>query len=77
EKGAGAPKAAKVGNISIEQAKKVAHMKQDSLTGADVKARVMEVIGTCASCGITVEGKEAKDIQAEIRAGKWDAQLQG
>ncbi len=77
EKGAGAPKAAKVGNISIEQAKKVAHMKQDSLTGADVKARVMEVIGTCASCGITVEGKEAKDVQAEIRAGKWDAQLQG
>ncbi len=75
EKGAGAPKAGKVGNINIEQAKKIAHMKQDSLTGADMKAQVLEVIGTCVSCGITVEGKEAKDMQADIKAGKWDAQL--
>lgn len=75
EKGAGAPKAGKVGNITIQQAVKVAHMKQDSLTGADVKARVLEVIGTCVSCGITVEGMDAMDIQKEIKAGKWDAKL--
>jgi len=75
EKGAGAPKAAKAGNITIKQAVKVAHMKQDSLTGADVKARVLEVIGTCVSCGITVEGKDAKDMQAEIKSGKWNDQL--
>jgi len=75
EKGAGAPKSGKAGNITIEQAKKIVDMKQDSLTGADMKAQVLEVLGTCASCGITVEGKEAKDMQAEIKAGKWDDQL--
>jgi len=75
EKGAGASKAAKVGNITIQQSVKIAHMKQDSLTGADMRAQVLEVLGTCASCGITVEGKEARDMQAEIKAGKWDDQL--
>jgi len=75
EKGAGAPKAGKVGNITIQQAVKIAHMKQDSLTGGDVKARVLEVLGTCVSCGITVEGMDAKDAQKELKTGKWDAKL--
>ncbi|MDD1771323.1 MAG: 50S ribosomal protein L11 [Methanomassiliicoccales archaeon] len=75
EKGAGAPKAGKVGNITIQQAVKIAHMKQDSLTGGDVKARVLEVLGTCVSCGITVEGMDAKDAQKELKTGNWDAKL--
>ncbi|HSV42306.1 MAG TPA: 50S ribosomal protein L11 [Methanomassiliicoccales archaeon] len=75
EKGAGSPKVAKVGNATIEQIIKVSNMKKDSLMGADLKARVLEIIGTCVSCGITIEGKEAKDIQQEIKAGKWDAKL--
>jgi large subunit ribosomal protein L11 len=75
EKGAGAPKAGKVGNITIQQAVKIAHMKQDSLTGGDVKARVLEVLGTCVSCGITVEGMDAQDAQKELKTGKWDAKL--
>ncbi|MBN1109595.1 MAG: 50S ribosomal protein L11 [Methanomassiliicoccales archaeon] len=75
EKGVGAAKAGMAGNVTLEQAIKVAHMKQDSLTGADLKARVLEVLGTCSSCGITVEGREAKAMQSEIRAGNWDEQL--
>jgi len=75
EKGSGAPNTQKVGNISIEQAIKVANMKQDSLMGKDLKMRVLEVIGVCVSSGITVEGKEPKVIQKEIREGKWDAKF--
>lgn len=75
EKGSGAPNTQKVGNISIEQAIKVANMKQDSLMGKDVKMRVLEVIGVCVSSGITVEGKEPKVIQKEIKEGKWDAKF--
>ena len=75
DKGWGAPKVTKAGNITIEQAIKVADMKKDSLMGKDLKNRVLEVVGTAVSCGISVEGKDPKDMQKEIKDGKWDAKL--
>ena len=75
EKGSGAPKTTKAGDITMEQAIKVSEMKKDSLMGKDQKNRAKEVIGTCVSCGITVEGKEPRDILKEIDEGKWDAKF--
>ncbi len=75
EKGSGKAKEQKVGNITIEQAKKIADMKKDALLGATLKARVKEIIGTCTSMGVTVEGKEPKAILKEISEGKYDAKL--
>jgi len=75
EKGSGAPKTNKIGNITIKQAKKIALMKQGSLLAKDIKKAVKEVIGTCQSMGVTVEGKEPKEIIAEIEAGKWDKEI--
>ena len=75
EKGSGVPNKDKAGNITIEQAIKVANMKGDSLMGKDLKMRVLEVVGVCVSSGINVEGKDAKAMQKEIKEGKWDAKL--
>jgi large subunit ribosomal protein L11 len=75
EKGSGVPNKDKAGNITIEQAIKVANMKRDSLMGKDLKMRVLEVVGVCVSSGINVEGKDAKTMQKEIKEGKWDAKL--
>lgn len=75
EKGSGAPKVTQAGNITIAQAIKVADMKKDSLMGKDLKNRVLEVAGTAVSCGITIEGKDPKVFQTEVKEGKWDAQL--
>lgn len=70
--GSGSPKADKVGNLTIDQAKKLADMKNDDLLGADMKARVMEVAGNCVSMGITVDGKYAKKFQKDVKAGLYD-----
>jgi len=75
EKGSGTPNKSKAGNITIEQAIKVANMKRDSLMGKDLKMRVLEVVGVCVSSGVNVEGKDAKVMQKEIKEGKWDAKL--
>jgi large subunit ribosomal protein L11 len=75
EKGSGSPKASKVGNLSIAQAIKIAEMKGDSLMGKDLKMRVLEVVGTCTSMGVTIEGMEPKVARNEILAGKFDQQL--
>jgi large subunit ribosomal protein L11 len=33
---------------------------------------VKEVLGVCVSMGVTVEGKESKDVQKEIDKGAYD-----
>lgn len=75
EKGAANPKTDVVANISIEQVKKIANMKIGSLTSTDLKSAAKEVIGTCDSMGVTVDGKKAKNVQKEIADGKYDAVL--
>jgi large subunit ribosomal protein L11 len=47
------------------------------MQGKSLKARVLEVVGTCVSMGVTVEGKPAKDFSKEIQAGKYDKQVAG
>ncbi len=71
EKGSGSPLAEKVADIRIEQAIKVAKMKEDSLLGINMVSKVKEVIGTCDSMGILVEGKQAREIIADINKGKF------
>ncbi|NLK26272.1 MAG: 50S ribosomal protein L11 [Euryarchaeota archaeon] len=75
EKGSGAAPSIKVGNLSMEQAIKVAQMKGDSLMGKDLKRKVLEVIGTCTSMGVNVEGVDPKAIREDILAGKFDQHL--
>lgn len=70
EKGSGKQKEAKAGNLTMEQIKKIADMKKDSLQGKSLKARIKEIIGTCISLGVTVEGKDPKLIIKEIEDGK-------
>ena len=65
----------KVGNLTLDQAKKIATMKEDSLLGADLKARVLEVSGNCVSVGVTIDGRNPKDFQAAVKAGEYDSQF--
>jgi len=77
EKGSGKPKTEKVGDLSLEQARKIARMKQESVLGRDLKKAVKEVVGSCVSMGVTVEGKDPREVQKEIDAGKHDKLLSG
>ena len=72
EKGSGAPSTHKIGDLTIDQAKKVAKMKYDNLLGKELKQKTKEIIGTCVSLGVTVEGKNPKEIQKAINEGKYD-----
>jgi len=74
-KGSGVPNTEKIGNITLEQAVKIAKMKKDDILGSTLKAAVKEVIGTGVSMGVTVEGKDPRDVQKEIDEGKHDALL--
>ncbi len=75
EKGAG-NREAPAGDLSVEQVVKIAKSKKDSL-GKDIKATLKEVCGTCLSLGITIGGKNARDVIKEIDEGKHDSLLKG
>jgi len=75
EKGSGNAKTDKVADVLIEQIIKIAKMKEDSLLGKDLKAKVKEIVGTCNSMGVLVEGKPAVETIQDINAGKFDKEI--
>ncbi len=64
-----------IGSISIDDAVKIARMKKDTLLATSLKAAVKEVIGTCVSMGVSVEGKPPRETQQDIDQGVYDSQL--
>ncbi|MEM2104632.1 MAG: 50S ribosomal protein L11 [Candidatus Bathyarchaeia archaeon] len=72
EKGSGNSKSQKVGNLSMAQLMRIAKIKQPELLSKTLKSAVKEVLGTCVSMGVTVEGKDPKDVLREIDEGRYD-----
>ena len=70
EKGAHKTKHEVVGNLTLEQVIKIAKMKRKQMLSYTLKSAVKEVLGTCVSMGITVEGKHPKEVIKEINEGK-------
>ena len=76
EKGSGSAGTHKIGDLTVDQAIKVAKMKYDNLLGKELKQKTKEIIGTCVSAGITVEGKTPQEIQKAIDEGEFDTRFQ-
>jgi len=72
EKGSGKPNVEKVGNLTMEQVKKIAKVRMGKSYAKTLKAAAKEVLGVCVSMGVTVDGKEPKEVQKEIDAGVYD-----
>ncbi len=75
EKASGNPKAEKVANMLIEQAIKIAKMKEAVLLSNDLKGAVKTVVGSCVSMGVLVEGRDAKETLKLIDRGEFDAKI--
>jgi len=71
EKGSSANRTVKVGNLSLEQVKKIVQMKSQSILGRTLQQSVKEVLGTCLSMGVTVENKDPRDVQQLIDQGEY------
>ena len=67
-----APWNEEVGDISFENIVKIAKMKIKDMNTTDLKSAVKNVLGTCLSMGITVNGKNPKEVIKEVEEGKYD-----
>ena len=63
EKASHEPGADIVADLPIDKALKIA---------SDYKAGVKEVMGTCVSMGLSVDGKDPREAQKDVDAGKYD-----
>jgi len=64
-----------VGNLTIDQCIKITKMKRDTLLAKDIKKAVKEIVSSCVSMPITVEGKNPKEVLKEIDEGKYDNKI--
>ena len=76
KKGSGTPNTEKVGDLTMEQLIRIAKVKRTEVLARDLKAAVKEILGSCVSLGVTVEGKDPKDVQGEVDQGKFDELLE-
>jgi large subunit ribosomal protein L11 len=74
--GSGEPNKNKVADMDFETACKVARMKASDLLAMDLRGAVKEIIGSADSAGITIDGKDARQVQQEISEGKYDDRLE-
>ncbi len=72
EKGSGTPNTQKVGDLTIEQVVRIAKVKQPQLLASTLKNATKELLGTCVSMGVTVEGKDPREVQNEIDEGNYE-----
>ena len=73
ESGSGEPNKSKAGAITFEGIIKVTKMKRDSLLAREFKSAVKNIVGSCVSMGILIDGKDPKIVMKEINEGKYDA----
>ena len=68
----GDPMHKKIGNIGIEDVAKIAILKKPELNTKSLKAAIKMILGSARTIGLTVEGKDPKDVIKDIDRGAYD-----
>ena len=70
--GSGQPQSNFVADLSVEQVIQIAEQKQSDLLSYDLKNAAKEVVGTCTSLGVTIDGEDPREFKQRIDAGEYD-----
>ncbi len=77
EKGSSDPGSKRIGDLKMDQVVKIAKTKLENANTRNLKKVVKQVLGTALSMGVTVEGKDPREVQREIDSGIWDEVIGG
>lgn len=75
-KGSAKPNVDFAGDLSFDKVVSIAKSKMAGSYAKSVRSAVKEVVGSCVSMGVKVEGKDAREFMAELDSGKWDSKLE-
>ena len=72
ETGSGEPHEDFVADLSVDQITQIAEQKHPDLLSYDLKNAAKEVVGTCTSLGVTIEGNDPREFKRRIQEGEYD-----
>ncbi|WP_336002493.1 50S ribosomal protein L11 [Halorientalis halophila] len=72
ETGSGEPQENFVADLSVDQVIQIAEQKHPDLLAYDLKNAAKEVVGTCTSLGVTIEGNNPREFKERIDEGEYD-----
>ena len=70
--GSGEPHEEFIADLTVEQVKQIAEQKHPDLLAYDLKNAAKEVVGTCTSLGVTIEGNNPREFKERIDDGEYD-----
>jgi large subunit ribosomal protein L11 len=70
EKGSGKAKTETIGDVSLDAIRRIAEAKGEDLYGRSAEEKVNQVIGTCVSMGLTVDGQDPRTLLKERVAAR-------
>ena len=59
-----------VGNLTLDQVKKIAKAKESLMFGGTVQDRVKQILGTCKSMGVKCENEDPRNMIKKINSGE-------
>lgn len=71
-KGAAKPNVEQAGNLTMAQVIDIAKKKVQKMNFKQLKSMVLQVIGSCNSMGVYVEGKKASTMIKPVKEGAYD-----
>ncbi len=71
----GDPAHKKVGDVPFEKIVEIALIKKPQLLAKTLKGAVKTILGSARSIGVTVDGKDPKQVSREVDEGLYDAVL--
>jgi len=72
EKGSGKAGSEFIGELSFDSIVKIARIRRPKSLAKSLKGVVKEVLGTCVSMGVKVDGKHPKEVIEEVNKGVYD-----
>ena len=73
--GSGEPQEEFVADLSVDQVVQIAEQKQTDLLSYDLHNAAKEIVGTCTSLGVTIDGEDPREFKQRIDSGEYDDRL--
>ena len=72
ETGSGEPHEEFVADLDVEAVRRIAEQKSLDLLSYDLKNAAKEVVGTCTSLGVTIDGNDPREFKRRLDDGEYD-----
>lgn len=64
-----------VADLTFDQVLKITKMKERNLLGTNLKQKVKDIVGTCRTMGVTIDGQKPSEVTNQVNSGEFDDRI--